>query len=91
MWRLTLNPGAPPRPGMVDREEIFFLLSGTADVTLDGAQHELVTGDALIVPPHTQFAIGNPHDVPVEFVTVLPVGGRGYVDGQAPFVPPWAE
>jgi mannose-6-phosphate isomerase-like protein (cupin superfamily) len=77
--------------GMVDHEEIFVLLSGSAAVTLDGAQHHLNEGDALIVPPNTTFGIGNPHDEPVEMVVVLPVGGRVRVPGQDPFVPPWAQ
>jgi mannose-6-phosphate isomerase-like protein (cupin superfamily) len=76
---------------MVDREEVFVLLSGSAAVTLDGEQHHLNVGDALIVPPNTTFGIGNPYDEPLEMMTVLPVGGRGIVPGQEPFVPPWAE
>lgn len=92
MWRLTLNPNCPPRPGTVDHEEIFFLLSGCADVVLGGTRYDLKAGDALIIPPDVEFAIGNPYDEPVEFVTILPVGGRGRDTGSDEmFDPPWAQ
>jgi mannose-6-phosphate isomerase-like protein (cupin superfamily) len=91
MWLLTLAPQVRPWPGTVDREEIFFVLSGNAVVSLDGTEHKLSAADVLIVPPHVTFGIGNPHDEPLEMVAVLPVGGRGYVEGQEPFVPPWTR
>ena len=90
-WRFTMAPGAPASPHMVDREEIFVLLSGAARVTIDDAEHDLTAGDALVVPPHTSFALGNPHAEPLEMIAVLPVGGRAIMPGQEPFVPPWAQ
>ncbi len=90
-WRFTMAPGAPASLHMVDREEIFVLLSGAARVTIDDAEHDLAAGDALVVPPHTSFAVGNPHAEPLEMIAVLPVGGRAIMPGQAPFVPPWAQ
>lgn len=89
-WRFTVDPGAPAAPHTVDREEIFFLLAGRAVATLGGERHDLTAGDALIVPPHTPFAIANPHDEPLEMVAVLPVGGQATMPGQPPFTPPWA-
>lgn len=91
VWRMTVNPGAPKRMGTVDREEIFVLLSGSAAVTLDGAEHDLKTGDVLIAPADTVFGIGNSYNEPAEFVVVFPVGGRAIAPGMEPFVPPWAE
>jgi quercetin dioxygenase-like cupin family protein len=89
--RLSIAAGSPPRIGTVDREEIFLLLSGGAHVTLGDEEYDLKEGDALIIPPHVTFGIGNPHDEPLVMMTVLPVGGRGYVPGQNGFIPPWAE
>lgn len=91
MWLLTLAPQVQPWAGTVDREEIFFVRSGNAVVSLDGTEHKLSVADVLIVPPHVNFGIGNPHDEPLEMVAVLPVGGRGYVPGEEPFVPPWTR
>ena len=91
VWRMTVAPGAPPRMGMVSREEIFFVLSGRATVDLDGTEYHLNEGDVLIAPPQTKFGIGNPHDEPVEMMVVFPIGGRAIAPGMDPFVPPWAE
>jgi mannose-6-phosphate isomerase-like protein (cupin superfamily) len=90
-WRLTVAPAAPGVPHQVDREEVFILLSGSAAVTLDGTEHRLGAGDALIVPPHVPLRIANPGDVPLEMVVALPVGGRAVLPGEEPFVPPWAQ
>jgi mannose-6-phosphate isomerase-like protein (cupin superfamily) len=90
-WRVTTDPGAPGATHMVDREEVFVLLSGGAVLTMDGTEHHLVAGDAVVVPPHTPFAIGNPHGEPQEMVAVLPVGSRAIMAGRDPFVPAWAQ
>ncbi|WP_379581580.1 MULTISPECIES: cupin domain-containing protein [Nonomuraea] len=91
-WRFTMAAGTPAdNVHMVDREEIFVVLSGGLTATLEGEQHLLTAGDALIVPPHTPFAVGNPHDEPAELVAVLPVGGQAIMPGMEPFVPPWAR
>lgn len=91
-WRFTFAPGAPTdTTHMVDREEIFVVLSGGVTARLEGTEHLLVAGDALIVPPHTPFALGNPNDEPAELVAVLPVGGQAIMQDMEPFVPPWAR
>jgi mannose-6-phosphate isomerase-like protein (cupin superfamily) len=91
VWRMTVAPGTPARFGVVDHEEIFVVLTGRADVTVEDVEHHLAEGDTLIVPPNNNFGISNPHDVPVEFLVVLPVGGKASVPGEASFTPPWAQ
>ncbi|WP_113698965.1 cupin domain-containing protein [Nonomuraea lactucae] len=90
-WRFAIAPGMPADSHAVDREEIFVVLSGSLTAIIEGEEHALSAGDALIVPAHTPFGIGNPHDEPAELVAVLPVGGRAIMPGMAPFTPPWAE
>ncbi len=91
VWRLTIAPGTPPRFGTVDHEEIFIVLTGAGTVELAEEEYHLGEGDTLIVPPDTSFGISNPHEEPVEFMVVLPVGGRAHIPGEEPFTPPWAE
>lgn len=91
MWRFTMDPSTPATIHQVDREEIFVILSGRLLATIDGAEHPLGPGDALVVPAHTPFGIANPHEEPIEMVAVLPVGGQAIMPGQDPFVPPWAR
>ncbi|HEX8858475.1 MAG TPA: cupin domain-containing protein [Actinomycetes bacterium] len=91
VWRLTLTPGAAGVEHTVDREEVFVALAGRAVATIDGDEHHLGPGDALVVPAECPFSLANPHDEPFEAVVALPVGGRARMpDGDA-FVPPWAE
>src|SRR4029453_11012556 len=52
VWRLTLAPGAPGSEHSVDREEVLVVLAGRAVATIDGADHPLRPGDALVVPPN---------------------------------------
>jgi quercetin dioxygenase-like cupin family protein len=89
-WRATLAPGTPGAPHTVDREEVFVAIAGTAHVTLDGVEHVLREGEALVVPPGTELRLANPADEPFEAVVAFPVGGRASLPGGEPFVPPWA-
>jgi quercetin dioxygenase-like cupin family protein len=91
VWRLTLASGAAGSEHTLDREEIFVVLAGRAVATIDGDEHHLRPGDALVVPPHRPFSLANPHGESFEAVAALPVGGRVHIPGSHPFVPPWAK
>ena len=90
-WRVRLDPGTEPTVHRLTREEIFVAVSGSAHVHLHGVVHVVAAGDAAIIPPDTDFALGNPGAEPFEAVVVFPVGGQAMHPGQAPFTPPWAE
>lgn len=90
-WRIVFAPGVPPRTGMVDHEEFFMVLSGTASIILDGEPVELGAGDGVIVPANTKIGMGNLHDKPVELVEVCPVGSKVSFPGMDPFLPVWAQ
>ena len=89
-WRLTLAPGTPGALHSVDREEIFVAIAGRALATVGGVEHELATGDALVVPAGEPFALANPGDEPFEAIVALPVGGRATMPEGEAFTPPWA-
>ena len=52
------------------RSEHWFIVHGTAVVTLDGVQHEVSAGDAIDVPVGTDHRIENASHAPVVFVEV---------------------
>jgi mannose-6-phosphate isomerase-like protein (cupin superfamily) len=89
-WRLTLEPGAPGATHSVDREEIFVAIAGRALATVGGVEHELATGDALVVPAGEPFALANPGDEPFQAIVAFPVGGRAAMPEGDAFTPPWA-
>lgn len=90
LWRIVLAPGSGGVPHSTTREETFLALSGRAVVAMEGREHALEPGDALVVPPNTEFALANPSAEPFEAVVAFPVGGQAVTpDGR--FTPPWAE
>jgi quercetin dioxygenase-like cupin family protein len=91
VWRLELLPGADAPVHSVTREEIFVALDGAATATLDGVEHAVCAGDALVLPPGTGFSIAAAGDAPFRAIVCLPVGGQAAFAGGAPFTPPWAE
>lgn len=91
VWIVTLQPGTPPVHHRLTREETFVCIEGEARAILDGTSIRLTLGSALVVPPHTDFALETPADAPFRAVVVLPVGGQGIIGDGPPFTPPWAQ
>ena len=89
VWRVTIEPGVVSTPHRLTREEVFVVLDGTAQVTLDGAESIAHAGDAIVVPVDTDFALGNAGSDDLQLVCCLPVGGQA-ITAQGTFVPPWA-
>ena len=94
VWRVRLSSTEPGGVHTLDREEVLVALTGRAVATLDGTEHEVAAGDAVVVPAGVTFALrcaetddGEPG---FEAVAVLPVGARACMTGGEPFVPPWA-
>jgi mannose-6-phosphate isomerase-like protein (cupin superfamily) len=90
VWRLTVPASSPGVPHAVTREEIFVGLSGRATVTIDGQEHVLGAGDAIIVPKDTLFSLANASSEPFEAMVTFPVGGKAVLDGSE-LTPPWTE
>ncbi len=96
VWRVRLTSAEPGAAHTLDREEVLVALSGRAVATLDGTEHVVAAGDAVVVPAGAVFALrcaeGEGDDEPeFEAVAVLPVGGRARMLGGESFTPPWAE
>lgn len=91
VWIVTLQPGTPPVHHRLTREETFVCIEGEARAILDGTSIRLTLGSALVVPPHTDFALETPGDAAFRAVVVLPVGGQGIIGDGPPFTPPWAQ
>lgn len=89
-WRVALDPGTPPKPHQLSREEILIATAGSASASLDGGEIQLNAGDALIVPAFTDFSLSNPNETAFEAIAVLPVGARAMIEGGDPFLPPWS-
>ncbi len=91
VWQVEIEPGSPPTPHVVTREEVFVVLAGTARVELDGAPDTARTGDSIVVPPGVPFSLSNEGSGPLRLLCCLPVGGQARVGDGEPFTPPWAR
>jgi quercetin dioxygenase-like cupin family protein len=89
-WRLRLEPGAASPDHTLTHEEVFVALSGAATATLDGTEHPVAAGDALVVSPGVPFRIAAAGDEGFEAVACMRCGGLARV-GADTFPPPWAE
>ena len=90
VWRVEIEPGAPATPHSLSREEVFVVLAGRAAVCIDGVAASAEQGDAIVVPPETEFELANGGDTMLHLLCCFPVGGQAHLDG-ASFTPPWAE
>lgn len=90
VWQVEIAPGMPAQLHQLTREEVFIVLSGTAQVVIDHNTLEAHAGDAIVVPPHTDFAISNAGQDSLRALCVMPVGGEALIAGRPAFRPPWS-
>ncbi|MEO5900450.1 MAG: cupin domain-containing protein [Ilumatobacteraceae bacterium] len=90
VWQVEIDPGTPPTPHSLTREEVFVVLAGVATVRLGAERGEATAGDAIAVPPHVDFEISNTGPEPLRLLCCLPVGGQAQTNAGT-FTPPWAE
>jgi mannose-6-phosphate isomerase-like protein (cupin superfamily) len=90
VWLVEIAPGTPGTPHRLTREEVFVVLSGRAEVHLDGDVSVAGAGDAIVVPAGVPFALAPAGDEPLRALCCLPVGGQGQLADGEPFTPPWA-
>jgi mannose-6-phosphate isomerase-like protein (cupin superfamily) len=89
VWVVRIQPGTNGVPHQLTREEVLVVLEGKALARVDLQEYVVGPGDALVVPPWTDFELANPYEAAFRAVAVLPVGGAGVV-GKETFIPPWA-
>lgn len=91
VWTVELAPGTPATPHQLTREEIFVILSGTAQVRIADAESTASPGDAVVVPKDTSFEIRALGGEPLRALCCFPVGGQARLPNGETFTPPWAE
>ncbi|MCD2195683.1 cupin domain-containing protein [Actinomycetospora endophytica] len=89
LWQVEMAPGATGPVHVMDAEQIWTVLTGSAAVTVDGERIELAVGDTLVL------AAGRTRQIaadPASGLTAI-VTGRGADvaggPGREPTVPPW--
>lgn len=92
-WRLRIAPHTPHGEAhWLDHEEVFIVVSGALDITVDETTTILYAGDAVSVPAGARIQAGNTGDDPAEAVVCVPAGTRATMaSGQEIGTPPWAR
>jgi quercetin dioxygenase-like cupin family protein len=90
IWKLELSPGLAGEPHTVDREEVFVLQQGSLSATVGDDKHELVPGDALIVPPGVMFNLANNGEENAVVTVCSSAGVTASLNGVT-IAPPWAQ
>jgi mannose-6-phosphate isomerase-like protein (cupin superfamily) len=90
VWMVEIEPGTPPMPHQMTREEVFVVLAGRAGVTIGEASFEAGPGDTIVVPAHTTFALTAASTERLRALCCLPIGGQARIGDGEPFTPPWA-
>ena len=65
------------------------VLSGRAQVHVGDTVTDAGSGDAIVVPPDTDFALGNPGDEPLRVLACTSVAGQARLDGGETTTLPW--
>jgi quercetin dioxygenase-like cupin family protein len=89
VWRIRIPTADPGRPHRLDHEEIIVALAGRAVATLDGEEHDVNTGDTVIVRAGTAFALRAADGDGFEGLAILAAGATACFPGGEPFTPPW--
>ena len=91
VWKVEILPGTPATPHALTREEVFVVLEGKASVRIAGNAGQAEAGDAIVVPPGTEFELANVGAGPLRLLCCLPVGGQARLADGSTFTPPWAQ
>ncbi|MCP3822545.1 cupin domain-containing protein [Streptomyces sp. A3M-1-3] len=90
-WRGEIPAGTSSPVHTVTREEIFYLLSGAVEVTLDGRTEPLAPGDAAVINAGVPVQIHNRGtETAIAWVTTS-VGMEVDLEDGTHLAPPWAN
>jgi mannose-6-phosphate isomerase-like protein (cupin superfamily) len=88
LWRIDVPVGAPPTAHALTNEELFFVVSGTANVRIGDADEIAHSGDTIVIPKETVFELTNGGTTPLHLLSCMPAGTE-VIMGEIRFVPPW--
>jgi len=90
-WRLEVAPGTPGAAHRLTKEEVFLMLSGTLDVTLDGETSTLTPGEVVLVPAGAEVRVDNTGAGPAAMWVTTSVGLQATMADGSTIAPPWTR
>jgi quercetin dioxygenase-like cupin family protein len=90
-WRVRLAAGVTGPEHAIDREQVWMLVDGALEFTVDGSATVVGPGEAAVLPADVMRQVRSV-DGPAEVLVCMRVGGTAVVPGGTERVPlRWAE
>lgn len=90
-WRGEVPAGSGGQVHTVSREEVFLVLSGSVELTIDGSARLLGTGDVAIAPAGSTLLVANPTEEPAGMWVTTSTGLTATLPDGSSISPPWAN
>jgi len=90
-WRGEVAPGSDGPGHRISREEVFLLLSGRLELTIDGETRALTPGDAAVAPPGSSVSVANRTEEPATMWVTTTIGLQATLADGSQISPPWAN
>lgn len=91
VWRVDIPAGTPAVPHRISREEVFVVVAGTVELTVDGRTDTLVPGEVAVVPAGSSLRLDNPGPGQASAWVSTSVGLQGVLPDGSTVVPPWVR
>ena len=69
--QFTLGPGKKSKLHQMSSSEIYYILEGTGNLTINEDTHSLEKNDSVYVPPNSKQFIENSGDVDLKFLCIV--------------------
>ena len=89
VWEVEIQSGTPSVPHSLTKTEVFVVQQGEAVISIGGEEHVARSGDVIVVPADTAFALNAVGDEPFRAIVCFPLEGKAVLPGKEPFTPPW--
>jgi mannose-6-phosphate isomerase-like protein (cupin superfamily) len=90
-WRLEVAPHTAGAAHRVSKEEVFLLLTGSLDVTLDGTTSTIGPGEAALVPAGAEVRVDNVGADPATMWVTTSAGLLATLPDGSTLAPPWTR
>ncbi|SEO10314.1 cupin domain-containing protein [Actinacidiphila rubida] len=90
-WRTDVRAGSSGPVHRISREEVFLVLSGAVELSLDDETRLLHAGDAAIAPAGSSVAVANPTEEPAAMWVTTSIGLHATLADGSRIAPPWAS
>jgi quercetin dioxygenase-like cupin family protein len=90
-WRGEVPAGVTGAPHTITREEVFLMLSGSLELTIDGETCSLAPGDVAVARAGSSLGLFNPTEEPATMWVTTSMGLEATLADGSRIAPPWAN